>query len=103
MNDLGFREKRSGYAAFEATVSGRVQHVGFRYYACVEADRLGILGWIRNDPNGNVAVHAEGEPENLEKFLSWLRKGPPHGKVDAVNVNRLPPDGTYKRFAVDYE
>jgi acylphosphatase len=89
--------------AFEAIVRGRVQHVGFRFYACAEADRLGIVGCIRNDPNGDVYVHAEGSPDNLKKFLSWLHKGPPHGRVDSVNVNWLAPGGTYKRFIVDYE
>ncbi|MDR2097497.1 MAG: acylphosphatase [Spirochaetaceae bacterium] len=90
-------------AAFEATVSGRVQHVGFRYYACAEAERLQISGWIRNSATGDVEVHAEGKSENLEKFLSWLRRGPPHGRVDAVNVNWLTPLGTYRGFVVDYE
>jgi acylphosphatase len=90
-------------AAFEAAVRGRVQHVGFRHYASAEAGKLGILGWIRNNSNGDVDVHAEGKPENLKKFLSWLRKGPPYGRVDDVSVNWLPPDGTYKRFIVDYE
>jgi acylphosphatase len=92
-----------GNAAFEATIKGWVQHVGFRYYACSEAARLRILGWIRNNPNGDVEVYAEGEAENLEKFLLWLHKGPPYGRVEAVNVNRCKPCGTYKSFVVDYD
>ncbi|MDR2343214.1 MAG: acylphosphatase [Spirochaetaceae bacterium] len=90
-------------AAFDATVRGRVQHVGFRYYACVEAERFGVCGWIRNNSSGEVEVHAEGEAENLKKFLSWLNKGPPHGRVDSVNISRCAPSGTYRGFVVDYD
>ena len=92
-----------GAAAFDAVVRGRVQHVGFRYYACAEAERLGVRGWIRNSAGGDVEVSAEGEAENLEKFLLWLRKGPPHGRVDSVNVIRREPYGIYRGFAVDYD
>ncbi|MDR3356360.1 MAG: acylphosphatase [Spirochaetaceae bacterium] len=90
-------------AAFDAIVRGRVQHVGFRYYACSEAERLGVKGWIRNKPMGEVEVRAEGEPENLKKFLSWLHKGPPNGRVDSVNISWREPCGTYRGFAVDYD
>lgn len=96
-------ENLVGSVAFDATVQGRVQHVGFRYYACAEAERLGVRGWIRNNPLGEVEVYAEGESENLEKFLSWLHKGPPHGRVDSVTVHRCEPRGTYRGFVVDYE
>ena len=51
-------------AAFDATVTGRVQGVGFRYCACREADRLGLTGWVRNSDEGDVEVHAEGAPAN---------------------------------------
>jgi acylphosphatase len=96
-------KKLMAAAAFDATVRGRVQHVGFRYYACAEAERLGVRGWIRNNAGGDVEVSAEGEAENLKKFLSWLRKGPPHGRVDSVNISWRDPRGTYRGFAVDYD
>ena len=101
--NLAAGENFMNAAAFDAVVRGRVQHVGFRYYACAEAERLGVRGWIRNNAGGDVEVSAEGEPENLEKFLSWLRKGPPHGRVDSVNIVRRAPHGTYRGFAVDYD
>jgi acylphosphatase len=90
-------------AAFEAEVRGRVQGVGFRYYACSEAKRLGVAGWIRNKRDGSVSVHAEGEADRLEAFLSWLREGPPHSRVDSVDVRRLDAAGAYKAFIVDYD
>jgi acylphosphatase len=90
-------------AAFEVVARGRVQHVGFRYFACAEAERLDICGWIRNNASGEVEVYAEGETGNIEKFLSWLHKGPPHGRVDSVSVSRREPLGTYRGFVVDYD
>jgi acylphosphatase len=88
--------------AFHAAVHGRVQHVGFRYFARAEAERLGICGWIRNNPGGEVEIHAEGEAENLKEFISWLRKGPPQSVVISVDIDWREPYGTYKGFMVDY-
>jgi acylphosphatase len=103
MNNFACEKKTMGRAAFDAIVRGRVQHVGFRYYACAEAERLGVLGWIRNNPGGEVEVCAEGESGSLKKFLSWLHKGPPYGRVDSVNVQWRAARGTYKGFVVDYD
>ncbi|MDR1362985.1 MAG: acylphosphatase [Spirochaetaceae bacterium] len=89
-------------AAFDAIVYGRVQGVGFRYYARAEAARFGVSGWIRNNQGGEVEVRAEGSPENLKQFLSWMHKGPPSAKVDSVDVHWREPCGTYKGFVVDY-
>ncbi|MDR2659126.1 MAG: acylphosphatase [Spirochaetaceae bacterium] len=89
-------------AAFDAVVYGHVQNVGFRYYACSEAEKLGVRGWIRNNPGGEVEVCAEGETENLKKFLAWLHKGPPYGRVDSVTVNWRKARGAYKGFTVKY-
>ncbi|MDR2802903.1 MAG: acylphosphatase [Treponema sp.] len=90
-------------AAFEAVVYGRVQGVGFRYYACTEAERLGISGWIRNNPGGEVEVYAEGGREPLKLFLAWLRKGPRYGRVDSVSVDWRKPRGTHGGFTVNYD
>jgi acylphosphatase len=90
-------------AAFNAVVYGRVQHVGFRYYACIEAKRLGVCGWVRNTPDGGVEIHAEGKSGNLKKFVSWIRKGPPSGRVERVSLDWREPLGTFKGFTVEYD
>ncbi|MDR0409965.1 MAG: acylphosphatase [Spirochaetaceae bacterium] len=89
-------------SAFDALVYGRVQGVGFRFYACAEAARYGISGWIRNNPGGEVEICAEGSPENLQHFLEWLRKGPPVARVDSVDARWREARRTYKGFSVDY-
>jgi acylphosphatase len=89
-------------AAFRAIVSGRVQGVGFRYSAVREARGLGILGTISNLPDGGVAVSAEGDPQRLQRFLDWLRKGPPGAHVSGVEVSWAPPTRLYSRFDIEY-
>jgi acylphosphatase len=90
-------------AAFDAAVYGQVQHVGFRYFACIEAKHLGVYGWVRNNPGGEVEIHAEGDAKNLEKFVSWLHKGPPSGRVEHVALNWREPLGTFKGFTIKYD
>lgn len=67
-------------------VTGRVQGVSFRYYAEREATRLGIAGWVRNEPDGSVAAHAEGDPGAVEAFVRWCHDGPSMAYVERVDV-----------------
>ena len=92
----------AGVAAFNATVIGRVQGVGFRYCACREADRLGLTGWVRNTDEGDVEVHAEGPPEALEVFAHWLHSGPPGARVESVHLQPCTPYNCYTAFSVEF-
>jgi len=75
---------------FRATVRGRVQGVGFRANAASEARRLGLTGWVRNQLDGSVEAEAEGPAGAVEKYLAWLRRGPPLSHVTGVDVEWLP-------------
>ena len=68
-------------------VSGRVQGVGFRYFARRVAGRLGLVGWVRNLPDGSVEAVAEGSPEELARFHSELRLGPTLADVTKVTAS----------------
>jgi acylphosphatase len=68
-------------------VSGKVQGVFFRASAKDHADRLGINGFVRNEPNGDVYLEAEGREENLKNFLDWCARGPAHARVDHVTIS----------------
>jgi acylphosphatase len=70
-------------------LSGRVQGVGYRWWACREERRLGIRGTVCNLPNGCVEVHAAGAPEDLATFIEVLRRGPPSALVSGER--QLPP------------
>ena len=67
-------------------ISGRVQGVFFRAYTRDEARRLGLKGWVRNLPDGCVEVLAQGSSERLKALESFCRQGPPHARVQDVEV-----------------
>jgi acylphosphatase len=72
-------------------VSGRVQGVGFRYFALDAARRDGLQGYVTNRDDGSVEAVAEGEPEALERFERALRRGPSRSRVEHVMVDELTP------------
>ena len=74
-------------------VHGRVQGVFFRDTCRREAARNGVAGWIRNDPDGSVTACFEGSPEAVDLLVAWCRSGPPHARVDRVEVTEDPPTG----------
>ncbi len=65
-------------------VTGRVQGVGFRWYVEREARQLGVGGWVRNNPDGNVEVLAAGTAEQLVQLKSKLKQGPRAARVEQV-------------------
>jgi acylphosphatase len=74
-------------------VHGVVQGVGFRWFVRDAAVRLGVRGWVQNEPDGTVSGVAEGGPDALESFLSALRSGPAASRVDAVHTGPCEPTG----------
>jgi acylphosphatase len=66
------------------TIRGRVQGVGYRYFTQRIALRLGVRGWVRNLPNGDVEVHAEADSATLADFRRELERGPSSSGVDEV-------------------
>lgn len=86
--------------AVDVTVTGLVQGVFFRAETQREASRLGLTGWVRNEPDGSVAGHFEGEPDAVEAMVAWCREGPSRAQVDGVDVRDAEPTGA-TRFEVD--
>jgi acylphosphatase len=68
-------------------VHGRVQGVWFRAGSKEQADELGLLGWVKNRPEGTVEIHVEGEKIQLEKFIVWCRKGTPAADVTSLDID----------------
>ena len=81
-------------------ISGRVQGVGFRWFAESAAAREGLHGWVRNLPDGRVEAQAEGDAEALDRFERALRHGPPAARVEAVDVDAIMPTGRDTGFSV---
>lgn len=87
-------------AARRFRVVGRVQGVGFRFFAQEAASRDGIAGWVRNLPDGSVEVVAEGEAEAVNRLERHLWRGPSRAHVDDVLVERLDPSGRLGMFDI---
>jgi len=79
--------------AVTVRVTGRVQGVSFRWYAAREAQRLGVRGWVRNEPDGSVAGHLEGEDAAVDAVVDWLHRGPSYAAVRDVAVTEAAPTG----------
>jgi acylphosphatase len=88
--------------SFDMVVSGRVQHVGFRYFARARAEELELTGYVRNLPDGSLRVVAEGELSALEAYADYLRSGPPLARVRNVDIFRSPYTGSFSSFDIRY-
>jgi acylphosphatase len=84
----------------DATVNGRVQGVGFRYFALREGMDLGLDGWVANAADGSVRCVAEGPRPALAILLERLREGPAAAIVERVSEAWMPATGTLGPFSV---
>ena len=93
-------------ARWHILVSGRVQGVGFRWFVREAAQSLGLGGWVRNLPGGEVEIEAQGEPESLSLLMERLRTGHPYARVDAVERREIartseePGRGSSRQFGI---
>ncbi len=74
-------------------IFGRVQGVGFRFYTQKVASEMNINGWVRNLPDGCVYIEAEGEANNLQRFIEWCEEGPQWARVSTVQKQFVSPKG----------
>jgi acylphosphatase len=79
--------------AVDVVIIGRVQGVFFRARTQEQAARLGVAGWVSNEPDGSVAGHFEGEPAAVDELLAWCRTGPDYARVERVLVTETDPAG----------
>ena len=81
-------------------VSGRVQGVGFRYFALDAARREGLHGYVTNNDDGTVEAVAEGEMEAVERFERALRRGPSRSRVEHVTIDEIEPGSVSTGFNI---
>ena len=81
-------------------LKGRVQGVGFRWFAQEAAFVEGLSGYVRNRPDGAVEVLAEGEQEAVLRFERHLRRGPSGARVEDVDVSDEAPSGRMQGFTI---
>lgn len=83
-------------------VKGKVQGVFYRASTQEEARKLGLKGWVRNLPNGDVEFVASGDEDKLKELIDWAHKGPPLAKVREVIVEEIQTDEEFSDFEVRY-
>jgi DNA ligase D-like protein (predicted 3'-phosphoesterase) len=93
------RKAKAGERALRATARGRVQGVGFRDTTQRRARSLGVLGWVRNQEDGTLLVHAEGPEPAVDELLEFLGEGPRGAAIEAVDVADAKVEG-HEQFAI---
>ena len=81
-------------------ISGRVQGVGFRYFARQKAQELNISGWVRNTPDGNLEIEAEGESLDLAAFTEWMKIGPSRAVIRSFSNSEISPIRNFTNFII---
>lgn len=81
-------------------IYGQVQGVFFRQSAKQEAEKLGIVGFVKNNVDGSVGIEAEGDEKVLKEFISWCKKGPTSANVKKVEVKWGKTTKDYETFEI---
>lgn len=93
-------DARVSTTAVHLLVSGYVQGVGFRFYVERVASELGVVGYVRNLPNGKVEVEAEGPKARLADLIERVRRGPRAAQVSDVEIEWTAPSGDFDSFSL---
>ena len=80
-------------------IIGNVQGVFFRKSTQQKAIELGIMGWVKNEPDGSVTTEIEGELHAVSEMIKWLKHGPPQARVEDLWVEDGAMQG-YKDFSI---
>lgn len=83
-------------------VYGRVQGVGFRYFAQELAMTHELVGWVQNTEDGTVELEAEGDDQKIKTFLEALNKGNRFAKVTKVDSHSIKINERERSFSIKY-
>lgn len=84
---------------YKIIVRGRVQGVGFRYTTKQVALSNNIKGYVSNQMDRSVLIHAEGKDTDIDHFVNWCRNGPDWARVEGINISECPATG-YDSFSI---
>lgn len=84
------------------TVRGAVQGVSFRWYTMQVAMRLGVSGWVRNEPDGSVRLEVQGPERDVIELVDWVRHGPRLARVTDVQVQEQTPTSGEDGFTITH-
>ncbi len=86
----------------QISIKGKVQGVFYRLETQKAAKKLGVSGWVRNQPDGTVAALAEGERAAVETLIEWCQTGSPRAAVSKVDVEWTAFSGRHHDFKITY-
>ena len=98
--DSTYPEEEADMKSVDVRVSGLVQGVYYRATARREGALRGLRGWVRNEPDGSVMLHLQGDPGAVDAMLDWCRVGTPASQVSRLTVSDAPADETLHDFEV---
>ena len=80
---------------------GRVQGVGFRYRACRAAEKAGVTGWVKNEPDGTVTMEVQGTEEQIRLVVDRIRESP-YIRISRFLETEIPVDEGENSFGVKW-
>jgi len=83
-------------------INGKVQGVGYRFFATRVARRLGLKGYIQNNRDGSVEAAVEGEKEAIDEWLEELKEGPRYAEVTKIDQESKDFTGRLPDFDVKF-
>ncbi|MEQ4617466.1 MAG: acylphosphatase [Corticimicrobacter sp.] len=82
----------------KVVITGKVQGVYYRHNTVRMAHELKLCGWVQNIDDGSVHALLQGEADQIDRMLAWMRQGPPAARVDEVVSETIAHDKRYERF-----
>ncbi len=82
-------------------IYGRVQGVGYRYFALQKANLLNVKGFVKNMYDGSVYVVAQGDEKNIDIFKEYLKKGPNFSNVERIKIEVVYLEDKYNNFNIE--
>ena len=83
-------------------IHGKVQGVGYRFFATRVARRMGLKGWIQNNRDGTVEALVEGEKKAIDEWLEELKEGPRYAEVTSIDQESKEFTGKLPDFDVKF-
>lgn len=87
---------------YKVLLSGRVQGVGFRYFAESVAGKYSVKGYVKNTPAGKVEILCQGEEEEVGTFIDEVRRGPAFSVITDMVNQEVIDNKIYNSFEIKY-
>ena len=81
-------------------IIGRVQAIGYRWFARERAARLKLTGWAANRSDGAVEAEVQGQDKNIKLFIEILKTGHPYARVDSIDKKAVKTEALESSFDI---